>query len=69
MPPEVTRSPALSLMALLDKARIANTLASGKPDPGILLANGDTLGDGAAAFVAAMGKHRHPARETDAPQV
>jgi catalase len=55
--------------ALLDKAGIANTLASGKPDPGILLAGGDTLGDGAAAFIAAVGKHRHPARETDPPEI
>ncbi len=55
--------------ALLDKAGIANTLASGKPDPGILLAGVDTLDDGAAAFIAAVGKHRHPARETDPPQI
>ncbi|MDP3438700.1 MAG: DJ-1/PfpI family protein, partial [Azonexus sp.] len=55
--------------ALLDKAGIANTLASGKPDPGILLAGVDTLDDGAAAFIAALGKHRHPARETDPPQI
>ena len=55
--------------ALLDKAGIANTLASGKPDPGILLAGVDTLDDGAAGFIAAAGKHRHPARETDPPQI
>ena len=29
----------------------------------------DTLEDGAAAFIAAIGKHRHPIRETDPPRV
>ncbi|NMG76253.1 catalase [Aromatoleum diolicum] len=55
--------------ALLDKAGIATTLASGRPDPGILLASVDALDDGAAAFIAAAGKHRHPARETDPPHI
>jgi len=53
---------------LLDQAGISITLASGKPDPGILLAGGDTLGDGVAAFIVAAGKHRHPARDTEPPQ-
>ena len=55
--------------ALLDKAGIPTTLASGSPDPGILLASDDNLGDGAKAFISAVGKHRHPARETDPPQI
>lgn len=55
--------------ALLDKAEIATTLASGKPDPGIVLASADTIDDGAAAFIAAVGKHRHPERETDPPRI
>lgn len=54
---------------LLDRAGIATTLASGEPDPGILLASADALGDGATAFIAATGKHRHPARETDPPAI
>jgi catalase len=54
---------------LLDTAGIATTLASGEPDPGIVLASADTLGDGAAAFIAAVGKHRHPERETDPPRI
>jgi len=54
---------------LLDKAGIANTLASGKPDSGIVLANVDTLDDGTAAFIAAAGKHRHPERDMDPPPV
>lgn len=55
--------------ALLDKVGIATTLASGDPDPGILLASADALGDSTAAFIAALGKHRHPARETDPPVI
>jgi catalase len=55
--------------ALLDKAGIATMLASGKPDAGILLASADAVDDGAAAFIAAAGKHRHPARDTDPPPV
>ena len=55
--------------ALLDKAGIASTLASGKPDPGILVASVDALDEGAAAFIAATGKHRHPVRETDPPRI
>jgi catalase len=54
---------------LLDTAGIATTLALGEPDPGIVLASADTLGDGAAAFIAAVGKHRHPERETDPPRI
>jgi catalase len=55
--------------SLLDQAGIATTLASGKPDPGIVLASVDTLDDGAAAFIAAVAKHRHPAHETDPPRI
>jgi len=55
--------------ALLDEAGIATTLASGKPDPGILVAGVDTLDDRVAAFIVAAGKHRHPARETDPPHI
>ncbi|HRQ59384.1 MAG TPA: catalase [Azoarcus taiwanensis] len=55
--------------ALLDKAGIATTLGSGKPDPGVLLASVDALDDGTAAFIAAAGKHRHPARDTDPPRI
>jgi catalase len=49
---------------LLDGAGIAGTLPSGEPDPGILLASADDLGDGAAAFITAAGRHRHPERES-----
>jgi catalase len=55
--------------ALLDQAGIVATLASGEADPGILLASVDATGDSAVAFIAAAGKHRHPAREADLPRI
>ncbi|MES2946371.1 MAG: catalase [Pseudomonadota bacterium] len=53
--------------ALLDKAGLASALVSGEPDPGIIMDSGG--GESAAAFIAAIGKHRHPERETDPPTV
>jgi catalase len=53
--------------ALLDKAGISALLPSGKPDPGIVLA--DDLNDAVAAFIDAVTQHRHPARESDPPVV
>ena len=56
--------------ALLGKAGVAVTLASGGADPGVLLAGSgkDTVAT-AAAFIAAVAMHRHPAREIDPPPV
>ncbi|MEP6885212.1 MAG: catalase [Gammaproteobacteria bacterium] len=51
---------------LLAKAGISTTLPSGKQDPGILLTPQDREVN-AKAFMDAVGKHRHPARETDPP--
>jgi catalase len=46
---------------LLDKAGVSPLLASGKADPGVVMAQGaDT---GVAAFVEGVAKHRHPERE------
>jgi catalase len=59
--------------ALLDRAGVQPLLASGDADPGVLLAEaGETKAaraDFIAAFITAIGKHRHPARETDPPRV
>lgn len=55
--------------ALLDQAGIAPTLASGEPDPGIVLASADTVDEGTATFITAAGKHRHSARESDPPRI
>ncbi|RZL05933.1 MAG: catalase, partial [Rubrivivax sp.] len=49
--------------ALMEAAGIDGTLPSGDADPGIL------MGSDVDAFIAAMGKHRHFARETDPPMV
>ena len=58
--------------ALLDRAGVDAFLASGDADPGVLLAEAADADEAEAAFLAfisAIGKHRHPARETDPPQV
>ena len=55
--------------ALLDQAGIVTTLPSGQADPGIVLASGQDVGDSTAAFITAVGQHRHPARETDIPRI
>ena len=62
--------PILALGAgaqLLDACGIDTALPDGQPDPGLLVAvDAEAVGD---AFVAAIGKHRHFARETDPPRV
>ena len=55
--------------ALFDRAGVEAFIASGEADPGVLLAEADEAETAGAAFIAAIGKHRHPARETDPPQV
>ena len=52
--------------ALLDKAGVSATLASGAADPGILLAGRRDTKAAAAAFVKAVALHRHPEREAAA---
>ncbi len=54
---------------LLNKAGIDASLPSGEADPGILLAKGGPAAATAAAFIKAVAKHRHPARESDPPRV
>ena len=55
--------------ALLDKAGISDLLPSGEQDPGLVFCSAADVDDGVAAFIAAMGKHRHPEREIDPPVV
>ncbi len=55
--------------ALLERAGVAAMLPDGEPDPGVLLAEAENGEADSAAFIAAVGKHRHPARETDPPRV
>ena len=54
---------------LLDKGGIPAALPSGEPDPGLLRFGGDEMGTALPAFMDALAKHRHFARETDPPVV
>jgi catalase len=53
--------------SLLQKLGISTTLPSGEPDSGLLI--GAEKGGNAQAFIAAIAKHRHPARDTDPPLI
>jgi catalase len=55
--------------ALLDAAGVAPTLPSGEPDAGVLLAQAAASSQAAAAFIEAVGKHRHYERERDPPAI
>ena len=54
---------------LLDKAGIPQALPSGEPDTGLLRFGGEETGTALPAFIDALAKHRHFARETDPPVV
>jgi catalase len=54
---------------LLEKAGISAQLPSGMEDPGLLMAASSDGGIDADAFVAAIAKHRHPARDCDPPLI
>ncbi|MDP9043887.1 MAG: catalase [Pseudomonadota bacterium] len=55
--------------ALLDRNAISATLADGSPDEGVLIAESGGTEQAIEAFIGAVGKHRHPAREVDPPPV
>lgn len=55
--------------ALLGQAGIGATLADGSKYPGLIFATGARTEGAAAAFIAALGKHRHPEREASARRV
>jgi catalase len=54
---------------LLEKAGIPFTLPTGEPDPGLLIEAQDDSYASPEAFIEAIGKHRHPARDQDPPLV
>ncbi|HMH30671.1 MAG TPA: catalase [Steroidobacteraceae bacterium] len=54
---------------LLEKAGIPFTLATGEVDPGLLIEAQDDSYASPEAFIKAIGKHRHPARDQDPPRV
>jgi catalase len=53
----------------IENAGVPRTLPSGKPDPGLVLVEDDGLQQALPAFVEAIAKHRHHAREMDPPPV
>jgi catalase len=55
--------------ALLGEAGIPLTLPDGSEDPGLLLADAADAKAVAPVFIAAVGKHRHPLRDSDPPRV
>ena len=55
--------------SLLDEAGIPASLPSGEPDTGLLRFGGEETGTALPAFIDALAKHRHFARETDPPVV
>jgi hypothetical protein len=54
---------------LLDEAGVPLVLPDGSADPGLVLGSDDGGDKDLAAFTAAVGKHRHPQRESDPPLV
>ncbi|MET3493367.1 catalase [Variovorax boronicumulans] len=55
--------------ALLAEAGIPMSLPDGSDDPGLILADAAQADAAAVDFIAAVGLHRHPARDTDPPRV
>ncbi|QFZ86159.1 catalase [Variovorax paradoxus] len=55
--------------ALLTEAGIPLALPDGTPDPGLILADAAHADAAAIDFIASVGQHRHPARESDPPLV
>jgi len=55
--------------SLLSDNKVPETLPSGEADPGLVFGNGGDAGPAIEAFVSALGRHRHPERETDPPRI
>ena len=55
--------------ALLTEAGIPMSLPDGSDDPGLILADAAHADTATVDFIAAVGMHRHPARDTDPPRV
>jgi catalase len=55
--------------ALLAEAGIPMSLPDGSHDPGLILADAAHADDAAIDFIAAVGMHRHLARDSDPPRV
>jgi len=64
--------PILALGAgcdLIDKASVPAMLASGDPDPGLIMGRDSTVAKMLPAFIKAVARHRHHEREMDPPMV
>ncbi|MFZ3117204.1 MAG: DJ-1/PfpI family protein, partial [Variovorax sp.] len=55
--------------ALLGEAGIPLTLPDGAADPGLILADSADIAGATVDFIAAVGMHRHTARDSDPPRV
>jgi len=55
--------------ALTDKLGVPALLEDGSADPGLLFADGADAKSVSAAFIAALAKHRHMARDQDPPRI
>ncbi|MDM0090958.1 MULTISPECIES: catalase [unclassified Variovorax] len=55
--------------ALLSEAGVPLTLPDGAADPGLILADSAHIEAATADFIAAVGQHRHTARDSDPPRV
>lgn len=56
-------------VSVLEAARIPRELPDGRPDPGLLIYDRDSLSDAMAAFAEALARHRHFERESDPPLI
>ena len=54
---------------LLQKAGIFENLPTGETDPGLIIAPSAEADSAIDAFIAAIGKHRHPQRDSDPPLI
>lgn len=54
---------------LLQQLQIAAVLPSGEEDSGLLRFDAEAIDRAVTAFMAAIGRHRHFARQTDPPLV
>ena len=55
--------------ALLDKAGVPKSLPDGAVDPGLIVDTAANAAKAAKSFIAAIGQHRHPVRDSDPPLV
>ncbi|MEP7345751.1 MAG: DJ-1/PfpI family protein, partial [Gemmatimonadaceae bacterium] len=55
--------------AVLERCGIPTALPSGKSDPGLITSSSGKASAATERFIAAVGKHRHPERDSDPPLI